>query len=124
MLERVASSSLAGMTGGFIVVSAYFVVIYAFLSVGCAAGWDAVRLLGVDAVRLTLVIVTLATLLLIGYFGWRSVRAARSQGARWPENPEHSLPRFTAQTAALICGVALVITIWVAAPIFFLAPCR
>lgn len=123
MLERAAHGSLVGMTGGFIILSVHFVLIYAFLSIGCVAGWDGIRLLGVDTVRLTLVIMTLATLLLIAYFGWRNLQVARDENTRESGKPGHSLPHFTALTSALICGLALVAAVWVAAPIFFLAPC-
>lgn len=120
MLEKPAHDSLIGMTGALIAWSLYFVVMYAFLSVGCAAELDRARLLGIDAVRFTLAALTVITFLLIAYYGWRSLQTARSVRAG---NAEVDRRGFMALVAALAAGLALVSTLWTAAPIFFLEPC-
>lgn len=118
----VACRSLIGMVAGFIVWSAYFAALYSVLSVGCAQGLDQVRVLGVDAVWLTLVLLTLITLIAIASFGWHSLHAARTALA---EVDATHLPSadFMALTAALLAALALVATAWVALPLFFLPTC-
>lgn len=121
MLEKLAQNSLVGMTGAFIVWSVYFVAIYAFLSIGCVVELDRARLLGVDAVRFTLLVLTAIAFLLIAYYGWRSLQAARGepQGADAERDPR----RFMALVAALAAGLALVSAVWTGVPIFLLGPC-
>lgn len=117
MLEQAARGSLAGATGGFIAWSVYFLASYAFLSIGCAAGFADAHWLGIDAIRLTLLLLTAGTLLLIGYFGWRSLHAARAaRGERTPAP-------FLAALAAALAGLALLSTAWVGLPVFLLRPC-
>lgn len=123
MLEALTRDSLIGMTGGFIVWSLYFVAMYAWLSVGCVAGWDRTHLLGVDTMRFTLAALTLMASLLIACFGWRSFKVARHERREAAEGSARGRRQFMALLAAALAGLALVSTFWVGAPLFLLAPC-
>lgn len=108
-LQGMAPTSLVGMTAGFLVWSAYFVVMYAVLSLACVNG--AAPALIVAA----LAVLAAATAAVIGWLGWRAWSTAAAADA------ERS--RFMSLTAALAAGLALVSTLWVAAPVLMLAPC-
>lgn len=117
MLERLASDSLTGMIGAFVVWTAYFGAIYAFLSVACVAD------LGDAAIRMALLIMTGATLALIAFFAWRALRVWRLEASGASSEPDPSRRHFMALATVMISGLAFVSTVWVALPILLLSPC-
>lgn len=115
--------SLLGLTGALIAWSIYFIASYALLSVGCSSGWQHVRILGMNSVRLMIVTMALVTLLLTIYLGWRHLRAWRLATPAAATAAHGSPYPFMSLAAALSAALALVSTVWVGAPAVMLPTC-
>lgn len=116
--------SLVGTVSSLLVWAVYFVAAYVFLSVACASGLNRVRVLGMDAVQLTLVLMTIITLALIAWIAVASVRAGRRIRPRVSAEPRVAeRRRFMSRTAVLLAGLAFVATLWMGVSILVLAPC-
>lgn len=116
--------SLVGTVSSLLVWAVYFVAAYVFLSIGCASGLSRVRVLGVDAVQLTLLLMTLVALALIAWIAVASVRAGRRTRPRVSAEPRVAeRRRFMSRTAVLLAGLAFVATLWMGVSILVLAPC-
>lgn len=116
--------SLVGTVSSLIVWAAYFVAAYVFLSISCASGLNRVRVLGVDAVQLVLVLMTVVALALIAWIAVASVRAGRRTRPRVSAEPwVAERRRFMSRTAVLLAGLAFVATCWMGVSILALAPC-
>lgn len=110
------SLSLLLLIAGFVIWSSAFVALYAGLSVGCAFGWDAVRLGPVSGLRALLVVLWLAHLLALGGLFVLCRKRAQAAGGAEPDG-------FLA-FAALHAGVAaVVVTLINYAPILGLTLC-
>lgn len=62
MSERLPTPRLIGMMGGFWLWAAQFTIIYAVTALACARGFGGAEALGINLVRLVIVLVTLACL--------------------------------------------------------------
>lgn len=103
-----AHTTLVGMTAAFLVWSAYFVLMYALLSLACVNAAAPSRIVG------ALVALTAVAAAAIAWLGRRAWSAAAVDDER---------VRFMSLSAALAAGLALLATLWVAAPVLVLAPC-
>jgi hypothetical protein len=116
--------SLIGAVSGLLVWAVYFVAAYVFLSIACASGLNRIRLLGVDAAQLTLVLMTLVALALIAWIAVANVRAGRRTRTRAGAEPRVAeRRRFMSRTAVLLAGLSFVATLWMGGSIVVLAPC-
>jgi hypothetical protein len=117
MKEAVSAWRLVLVTGGFVVWSAAFVVLYSSLSLGCGFGWQEIDLLGgVSLQRLQLVALFLAHLaagaaLTLVLYRARTRLAGGDAG------------RFLGSVALYVAVVALACTVFTFAGVFFLTPC-
>lgn len=119
--RRSLQDSLVGMVSALVVWGVYFVAAYGFLAVGCALGLARVEVLGLDAVRLTLGVMTVLALALIASIAGASVRAGR--GGRESQEADTARRRFMSRTTALTAGLALIATAWVGLATVFHPPC-
>ncbi|MBA4142596.1 MAG: hypothetical protein H0X43_06210 [Nitrosospira sp.] len=116
-----------GVISGFVIWAAYFVVIYAYLSVGCEKGLSDAELLGVNTVTLGLVAITMAALGSIGALGWvgfASWRAAARGNSEDEKTTAGTRNRFTGLLMMMTSGLALLSTILVGFPVLLLHPCQ
>ena len=98
---------------GLIIWSAWFVLIYAVLSVGCSFAPPADVSSSVNWINGLLVVLTVFTTLLLIFFSsrcWRARSVAGSGG-------------FTARVAACIYLIGAVSTLAIGIPVFVLPPC-
>lgn len=115
-----------GVIGSFVIWAIYFLVIYAFLSVGCEKGSPEAELYGVNVLTLALVAITVSTLALIAAVGLTGVvrwRAAADDD-RNEQATDQIQNRFTALLGMMASGLALLSTIWVGFPVLLLQPCQ
>jgi hypothetical protein len=85
---------------------AYFLAVYALVSLACPASEALVR-----------PGVTLATIAAIGFFAWFGIAGYRRSQIG------NGTPAFIGITNALLCGLSAIGTLWVALPAFMLGPC-
>ncbi|MFW6094452.1 MAG: hypothetical protein ACODAC_10810 [Pseudomonadota bacterium] len=104
---------------------AYFLAVYALQGAGCAAGLHARTVLGVDALRLALLFLTLLAVAVIlgaglwSYQAWQ--RLLRDLEREERQVPGHSA--FLAYGALLHAALFLVATLWIGLPILLLPTC-
>ena len=107
--------AIAGISVWFL----YFLAVYALHSIGCARGWNALSVLGVNALTFALGSLTLAALALIALSGWGGYRAlapADGDAAR--------SRRFAAVLTLMLASLATVATMLVGLPVVIAPPCH
>jgi hypothetical protein len=120
--------SLFSIIAGPMVWAVHFLVLYVTAAVACAKGFFDVELAGIGVVQLVAAAVTLGAVTLI-------VHGARMSWRRWRTGPTAPLPphdrgdpdsrrRFIAYSGLLLCGLALIATVWQALPVLFIHSCR
>lgn len=100
-----------------LVWAAHFLLCYSLLSIGCAQGWQATSVLGLDLIRVLLLLLTAAAviaLLALLTSTWRS-RHRSKYGSR---------QRFSATTAAGLAFLSLIAVVWIGLAIIFMPPCQ
>lgn len=104
---------------------AYFIAVYALQGAGCAAALDQTNVFGIGALRLVLLLVTLAAVVGIGLSGLWSYRAWRRllEELEEEEREAHGYATFLAYGALLHAGLFLVATLWIGAPILLVDSC-
>ncbi len=115
MLRRLHTGGLIGINLGLIVWSAYFVLLYALMSLGCRYALDAMQALGSNIITVALAAIVITTLAFIGYLTWLAYDTWR--------HADDNRARFRAAVAGLVDGISLVSTVWVGAPVFMVTPC-
>ncbi len=117
MIGQRSAANLLLLTAGLVIWSSAFVALYAALSVGCAFGWEAVRIGPFSLQRLVLVGLWLVHLgLVAGLVLWMWKRARRS-----PDGD--GLAGFLGRTSLWAGLVALAVTLVNYAPILGLSAC-
>lgn len=115
-----------GAIGSFVLWAIYFVVVYAYLSIGCEKGWSEAELFGLKVLTLALAAITLAAMGAIAALAWMGFRrwrtAANSNSDEGSIN--ESQDRFTGLLTVMTSGLALLATIWVGLPVLLLQPCQ
>jgi hypothetical protein len=98
---------------GLIIWSGWFVLIYLVLSIGCAFAAPDNSLSPFNWLNALLLVLTLVTTVLLGFFAWRCWRAQTPPGDG----------RFIARVAAGVYLVAAVSTLAIGLPVLVLPPC-
>lgn len=114
-----------GVIGGFVIWALYFVIVYAYLSVGCVSGLSDAELYGLNALTLTLVTITGVALSLIGAVGWIGFKSWRAAGnGKGEVKIAQQQARFTSLLMVMTSGLAFLSTLWVGLPVLLLQPCQ
>jgi hypothetical protein len=116
--RRVSALRLLVATGGLIVWSSAFVVLYAALSLGCEAGLQERPVAGTNALTLVLGGLWVIHLAVVGALQWYGVSLWR-RGAGAGEGAG----RFLAAATCLIALTGLVSTVVIGLPVLVLPPC-
>lgn len=114
MATPLRRNPLPRLLAGPLIWGTHFVLIYGLLSVGCAAGWQALRLAGLDLIRLLLLLLTVLAvppLVWLVFGGLRPPNAADSAG-------------FGRRAGAGLALLSLIAVVWEALPLAALAPCQ
>ncbi len=120
--------SLFSIIAGPMVWAVHFLVLYVMAAVACAKGFYDAEILGIGVVRLIGAAVTLGAVVLI-------LHGTRMSWRRWRTGPSSPPPphdasdpdsrsRFIAYSGLLLCGLALIATVWQALPLLFFDACR
>lgn len=104
---------------------AYFIAAYSVQGAGCAIGLDEARVLGLDALRVLLALVTLAAVAGIVVLGLWSFRSWNNLLRELEEEEDrvHGHAAFLAYGALLHAGLFLVAILWSAIPILLMDAC-
>ena len=98
---------------GFIIWSAWFVVMYGLLSVGCSVATPGDSAGSFTWINGVLLLITVLTTSALSFFTWRCWRVQAPEGNR----------QFVARIAAGVYGVAAISTLAIGLPVFVLPPC-
>ncbi|HET6520542.1 MAG TPA: hypothetical protein VFG47_12100 [Geminicoccaceae bacterium] len=120
--------SLFSIIAGPLVWAVHFLVLYVTAAVACAKGFFGVEVLGLGVVQTVAAAATLGAVAFI-------VHGARMSWRRWRTGPSSPPPphdrsdpdsrrRFIAYSGLLLCGLALIATVWQALPVLFFHSCR
>ncbi|MDQ1080683.1 hypothetical protein [Pseudoroseomonas cervicalis] len=110
--RRLPGAALA--TLAFILWSLAFVALYAAVSVGCAAGWEAVPVGPASLQRLVMLAVWALHLALLGLLGW----------AAWSAEPLDDAERSFRRVVGFGgCALALAATFWTGLPVLMTSSC-
>ncbi|MBU4611326.1 hypothetical protein IMZ29_12530 [Achromobacter sp. GG226] len=109
--------SLLIMTGGVIVWSVCFVVLYGGMSLACTQGWFDVTLAGLHGINWMLVVLWVAHLVLLALMTWVSLGHLRMTPR------EDASTRFGWRTTFVLNVVGLAGTVWIGFPILMTVPC-
>ena len=117
---------LSAMVAGPVIWAGYFVFAYVFVSLACAAGWDEVRVAGLNVVTAILILAALLALAVIGARGWTLYRLRRNEAGR--ASPAHDereeRVRFMGLVALLLYALSFLAIVWSIVPMLVFAPCR
>jgi hypothetical protein len=116
-----------GVIGSFVIWATYFVVIYVYLSIGCAKGLTHAEGNGVNSLTLALFAITLIALAGIALVGWNGYASWRSPSPATGHDEGEATKdqnRFTGLLAMMTSCLALLSAIWVAVPMLMLSPCQ
>jgi hypothetical protein len=116
--------SLLGAVHGPIILSAYFVAVYGYLSVGCILRWDHTALAGIDLVTLGLLLISALALAFIVFGALLSARVWRLAHARLVEGDDdrEERRRFTGRLGVMLSALSLVSLAWIALPVMLQRP--
>jgi hypothetical protein len=119
--ERVHLASafwLAVASGGLILWSSAFVLLYAALGVGCALGWQLIPLAGSNVLTIVLAAIWLVHLALLGAFQWYAHGLWRRASG-----PDEGAAKFLAGSACLIAAIGIFATVFIGFAVLLLPPC-
>ena len=112
------SRVLIGMMAGLLIWAAHLASVYGVTGLACARLLGDAELLGFNAVRLIVVVLTVAALLATA---WVMVRALTGRGpGRWSSAEPR---RFIDWTTAAIAGLSMVAILWGGLPALQVAVC-
>lgn len=109
--------SLLVMSGGLIVWSVCFVVLYGGMSLACSQGWFDVHVAGLHGINWMLAVLWLAHLALLALMTWVSLGHLRMTPR------EERARRFGWRTTLVLNGVGLAGTAWIGFPVLMMVPC-
>ena len=104
---------------------AWFIAVYSVQGAGCAMSFDESRMLGFDALRLLLALITLAAAAGLGALGawsflsWKHLLRELEE----EEHRRHGYATFLAYGALLHAGLFLVATLWSGIPVLLMDAC-
>jgi hypothetical protein len=105
-------------SGGLILFSSAFVLLYAAIGVGCELGWDTRPLGGTNLLTALLGLVWVAHIVALGALQWYAAGLWRRA-----DGPEKATARLLAAMTCLLAAAGLVSTVFVGFPILVLPPC-
>ena len=108
---------------GLSVWALWFVAVYGGLSVACAVAPPDAALGARNVVNGALLLLTVFTAALLGFWAWQCGRAVAARGAEAGEGDAAARSRFMAAVAAALHAVAAVSTLVVGLPLMVMAPC-
>lgn len=109
--------SLLVMTGGVIVWSVCFVVLYGGMSLACTLGWLDFRFAGLHGINWMLAVLWIAHLVLLALMTWVSLGHLRMT------SPDDRAQRFGWRTTFVLNVVGFAGTVWIGFPVLMMVPC-
>jgi len=126
----VARDNIVSITGGPVLWSLHFLVVYCVNAIACEKGWAGQTLWGWPVIPVVVVLVTvvaLAALAALGVIAWRRFVPVRdSRHLVHERDVDRSTParqRFLALSAFLLVILSAVSTLMVAVPALWVPPC-
>lgn len=121
-LAWLAPTRLTGVAAPMAVWALHFVAVYSVVGVGCEAGWQQGRTLGLSGLvwaLLAVTVVCLALIVALGLRAWPAWRAAETRA-----DPRQRRVRFLAGASGALSAIAAIAVLFTALPILFLPPCQ
>lgn len=105
-------------SGGLIIFSSAFIILYGAIGVGCALGWHAVSFGGTNVLTALLTAVWIVHIVALGGLQWYAISLWRRA-----DGPDRGTVRLVAAMTCLLAAVGLVSTVFVGFPVLVLPPC-
>lgn len=121
-IQKSSRSLWFGFLAGPAVYSLHFLTVYLLSEVACQSNWLQVSWLGLNAMVVVVVVITLAAALLNGYLGWLTYRNWQRLNAE-PDGTAGSYPDFMALVGTWLNLLFTVTILVTGLPALFLRPC-
>lgn len=122
--------NLFSLIVGPMVWAVHFLVVYVIIAIACAKGAFYAQVYGIGVVPLIVIVVTVIAVglivhgIVVAMRRWRGSLGERRVMPPHDQSNKDSRRRFMAYAGLLLCGLALIATLWVALPVLFMHSCR